>query len=359
MRPPRIPKCFKKKKGEDRRGKHTKAERLARIRAAKASIVNPTCRGCNNVLDTMCKTEEGDAVVCALCGLVDNNTCFDFEPPVFEYVPRSPFYKHKNYFAERLLQARNTEPRLSDKELDILSVVYDTYRDNSPLAWSEGNFTKRHCGTICRLIKKIYPESPFNRRVERWYQFRVYMCGSSFGELPYQVANQLRFLFDAYAEFFLIYLQEKKIPRRNITQLDLVILVLLYNLNPDHVSNHGWYFLNHNIVNMTPSVERDRERIREICEMINERILTHRSQNIKVNCYRWFREGKKMKKLKIPTVKRLLNMCLMQPMGLLQYVNYKKNNEVALLYYLDKQQCKAPTFEVVYEDKEKDNSLIE
>jgi len=355
MRHPRMSRLFKKKKGEDRRGKHTKAERLARIRAAKASIVNPTCKQCDNVLDPMCKTEEGDAVVCTKCGVVDNNTCFDFEPPICEYVHKSPFYKHKNYFAERLLQARNTEPRLSDKELDILSIVYDTYRDNCPLVWSERNFTKRHCGTICRLIKKVYPHSPFNRRIERWYQYRVYMCGSSLGELPYQVSNQLRFLFDAYAEFFLFYLGENEIPRRNITQLDLVILVLLYNLDYKHVNDFGWYFLNHNIVNMTPSVHRDRERIKEICDMINGRILNHRSHNIKVNCYKWFREGNK---LKVPSVKKLLNMSLTTPMGVLQYVNYKKNNEVALLYYLEKQSGKPPTFEIVYNEENKNNDSL-
>lgn len=333
MRAPRFSKLFKKKRKDDRRGKHTKAERLARIRAAKNTIINPTCRGCNSDLDVMCKTEEGDAIVCTYCGLVDNNTCFDFESPTYDYVPRSPFYKHKNYFAERLLQARNKEPRLSEKELDILSVVYDIYRDKCSPVWSERNFTKKHCGTICRLIKTQYPNSPFNRRIERWYQFRVYLCGPTYAELPYHVSNQLRFLFDAYAEFFLLTLEDEKIDRRNITQLDLVILILLYNLDISHVQNYGWYFLNHNIVNKTPSVHRDRERIKKICKKINDNILTHHSMNIKPNCYRWFREGRR---LKIPSIDKLLIIATQTGMGILQYVNYKKNNEVALLYYLEK-----------------------
>lgn len=341
MRAPRFSRLFKKKNKEDRRGRHTKAERLARIRAAKATIINPTCRGCNEYLDTMCKTEEGDAIVCKMCGLVDNNTCFDLESPVYDYVPRSPFYKHKNYYAERLLQARNTEPRLSGKELDIFSIVYDTYRDNCPLVWAERNFTKKHCGTICRLVKKLYPSSPFNRRIERWYQYRVYLSGPIKTELPYQVANQLRFLFDAYAEFFLIDLEEKGLTRQNITQLDMVILILLYNLDYKYVNDYGWYFLNHNIVNKTPSVHRDRDRIKDVCRLINSRIIFHQSQNIKPNCHKWFREGNR---LKVPSVDKLLTMCLSTWMGMLQYVNYKKNNEVALLYFLEK-YGKTPVFD--------------
>lgn len=335
MRAFRIKKLFRKheKKKEDRRGKHTKLERLRRIREAKATIKNPTCRGCDSLLDPMHKTEEGDAIVCCYCGLVDNNTCFDFESPVYDYVPRSPFYRHKNYFAERLLQARNSEPRLSEKELLVLSSVYDTYRDICPTVWSERNFTKKHCGTICRLIKKQYPNSPFNRRVERWYQYRVYLCGSTNTELPYQVANQLRFLFDAYSEFFKIYIEEQGLVRKNITQLDLVILVFLYNLDYRYLNRYGWYFLNHNIVNMTPSVIRDRKRIKEICKMVNTRILVHHVPNIKPQCYKWFRDGNR---LKVPSLKVILDSCLSSEMGVLQYVNYKKNNEAVLLYYLDK-----------------------
>lgn len=351
MRPLKFSRRFKKKKKQDRRGKHTKIERLTAIRAAKATIVNPTCRECKSPLDRACKTIEGDAIVCTYCGLVDNNTCFDIEPPVYDYVPRSPFYKHKNYFAERLLQARNTEPRLSNKELDIISIVYDTYRDLCPLLWAERNFTKKHCGTICRLIKKKYPQSPFNRRIERWYQYRVYLCGSTLSEIPLQVALHLRFLFDAYAEFFLIYLEENALQRRNITKLDLVILVLLYNLNYQHVNNYGWYFLNHNIVNKTPSVYRDRESIKSICKIINERILNHKSSNIKSNCYKWFRDGNR---LKVPSVDKILDMCLVTPMGVLQYVNLKNNSEVALLYYLEK-YGQPPSIEgdkVTYKERE-------
>lgn len=322
----------KRKKKDDRRGRHTKFERIKRNKEAYESITLPICRNCTSYLDAMYKTEEGDAIVCTACGVVDNNTCFDLESPVYDGPPSSPIYKHKNYFAERLLQARNNEPRLTEKECDIISIVYDTYRDILPGLWDERNFTKRHCGTICRLIKKLYPKSPFSRRVERWYQYRVYICGPDINQLPLNISIQLRILFDAYVEFFLIYLKENGIERKNITQLDMVILMLLYNLNYRHVNMYGWYFLNHYIVNKTPCAYTDRERIKNVFHMINDRILTHNSRDIKPSCYQWFREGHK---LKVPTVDKLLDMCLYTKSGVMQYVNYKKNNDIALLYYID------------------------
>lgn len=110
------------KKSRDRRGKHTKAERLAKLRAIKNGFTVHKCRGCDSILDPAIRTEEGDAIVCTQCGLVDNNTCFDLESPIFDYVQRSPDYVRKNYFAERIRQARNIEPRLTEHELHCMSV---------------------------------------------------------------------------------------------------------------------------------------------------------------------------------------------------------------------------------------------
>lgn len=333
MRTPRSAKYYKKK-GKDRRGRHTKVDRLAKLRSLRDARRNPTCRSCSEDLDVNIKTEEGDALVCTNCGLVDNNTCFDFEPPLGINIISSPFYMHRNYFAEKILQARNREPRLTDREKDIMSIVYDIYKRNCPLLWSEANFTKKHCGQICRLITRIYPKTPFCRRIERWYQYRVYICGDTNNELSYKVADKLRTLFDAYAHFFLLDIQENNKPKSNITQLDLVILVLLYNIKMKYVNKHGWYFLNHNIVNNTPSIIRDRDRILEICTMINDRILRPDAKysNIRSQCYRWFRKGNK---LKVPHVSMLLSMCMYSKFGVIQYVNYKTKNDASLLYYLE------------------------
>lgn len=330
MRTPRSIKRFEARK-RDRRGRHTKADRIAKYITFKDSIKIPTCRGCNTVLDTSIHTKEGDAVVCTTCGLVDDNICFDHEAPVLDHLPHSPFYMHKNYYAEKLLQARNKEPRFRDRELDIMSVVFDIFRDKCPLVWSEEHFTKSHCAQICRLITKHYPKSPFVRRVERWYQYRTYICGVTYGEMSESVATQLRCLFDAFSYFFLLYLQENSLPKRNITQLDLVTLVLLYNLSKYDLAHHGWYFLNHNIVNKTKSVYRDIERIQTICDCINQRILTIKyTNNILPQCYQWFRSGNT---LKVPDVDSLLDMALYSPLGAIQFAAHKTKFDAGIYAY--------------------------
>lgn len=320
-------------KKKDRRGRHTKAERLARTREAKKTILPYRCRGCDSEMDMSIRTCEGDAVVCTNCGLVDNNICFDFEAPIYTHVPRSPLYRHRNYFAEKLLQARNKEPRLSGKELDIISIIYDIHQEECPEVWNERNFTKRHMGQICRIIKSVYPKSPFCRRIERWYQYRVYLSGTSGCSLDFHIASQLRVLFDAYVHYFLVYLEETNSKRKNITQLDLVILVLLYNIDKTLLARYGWYFLNHNIVNCTPSINRDLDLIKKVCDITNARLLNEKKHyDITTLCYFWFR---KKGGFKVPSLKGILNHCTMNGMGLMQYANYRSSNPCGFVHYLN------------------------
>lgn len=326
----RVPKYLRKKKSRiDRRGRHTKEDRIAK-RKAVIQIDPQSCRKCNSVLDPAIRTEEGDALVCKYCALVDDRLCFDYETPMLHSDIHTNVYRHKNYFAERLLQARDKEPRFTDKELDLFSSVYDIYRLQCPLLWSEEKFTKKHAARICRLIVKHYPRSTFRRRLERWYQYRNYICGKVNNELPLDIANALKILFDAYSHYFLVYISENKLCRRNITQLDLVILVLLYNLGPEVLAAHGWYFLNHNIMNKTLSTRLDMIRIKAICNLINSNILHMKpSKNISPDCFAWFRSGNI---LKVPSITTLLNHCMTNPMAYYQFLAYKGNNHLLHLY---------------------------
>lgn len=337
MRSQKLYRSIKKfrNRQKDRRGKHKKKDRLERIRTVKnAMFYSPICRSCHAEMDPNIKTFEGDAIVCRSCGVVDDMQCYDFEPPPNVWDRNSPLYMHKNYFAEKLLQARNKEPRFTEKELDVMSMVYDIFRTTCPILWAEHNFTKKHCAKICRIISKHYPKSPFCRRVERWYQFRTYICGPSGYELTAEVANNLRTLFDAYAYFFSIYQKRQGKSKRNITQLDLVIIVLLYNLGYEKINCYGWYFLNHNIVNKTPSIVKDRNVIKEITENINKDILKfeYQTNQIKPECYGWFREGNV---LRVPSLNTLISMCMYNSLGVIQYMNYKKNNEGMLAQFLE------------------------
>jgi len=330
----RAPKWIKRYKVKlpDRRGRHTKAERLARIRAAKASIVIPKCRSCDSLLDPAARTEEGDAVVCTKCGVVDDNICFDYEAPVFDYVPRLSLYHHKNYFAEKIRQARNVEPRLTNQELNVMSDIYDIYKRHCPVLWSEPMFTKKHAGRICRTIKKRFPTSQWHTRSERWFQYRTYICGEVHNYLPAHVGNQLRILFDAYAYYFLRYLEINNLPRRNITKLDLVNLVLLYNISHESLSDHGWYFLNKNIMNKSRATIKDINEIRAICKLVNESILTMKEVYlVHPQCLKWFRDGNRFK---VPKLDIMLSYTLHHPMGYVKYVSYIGSRHLALLTLL-------------------------
>jgi hypothetical protein len=326
----RVPKYLRRKKShKDRRGRHTKADRIAR----KKLFVPPEpqkCRGCNNVLDPTVCTDEGDALVCTNCALVDDTPCFDLEVPVISNESRRTLYRHKNYFSERILQARDKEPRFTETELDIFSSVYDIFRLQCPTLWSESYFTKKHAARICRLIVKQCPNSAFKRRLERWFQYRNYICGNVGVQLPLDVANALKTLFDAYSRYFTIYVETNGLCRKNITQLDLVILILLYNLHPKLVNDHGWYFLNGNILNKTTSTRLDMIRIKSVCRLVNARILINKPDNsIQPECYAWFRTGKK---LKVPTLTTLINRCLNNPMGYYQYIAYKNIKITPMLH---------------------------
>lgn len=327
----RTPKWFKQiiPRSKDRRGRHTKAERLAKIRATKESFVKSRCRDCDQVLDQAVRTEEGDAIVCTNCGVVDNNTCFDYEPLVLDYVPRNSLYRHKNYFAEKLRQARNIEPRLSNSELDCMSVLFDIYRSYSPVLWSEGMFTKKHAKRICRSIKNQYPSTQWHTRHERWFQYRTYICGDVGLAMPEDISIQLRVLFDAYAYYFLHYLEINQFPRRNIAKLDLVILVLLYNLSPKTLRDYGWYFINKNIFNKSKATIKDINEIRTICKLINQEIFTLKDVHlVDARCLGWFRAGNR---LVVPKLDLLLSYTLTHEMSYVNIVSYYGSSHIELL----------------------------
>ena len=321
-----------KTKTRDRRGRHTKAERLAKIRAAKASFIKPVCRECDAVLDPAARTEEGDAIVCTQCGLVDNNICFDFEAPIFDYVPRLSLYRHRNYFAEKIRQARNMEPRLSDSELNAMSVIFDIYKHFCPVLWSEGMFTKKHAKRICRSIKKKFPKTQWHTRHERWFQYRTYICGDVQLCLPESIATQLRILFDAYAYYFLRYLEINKLPRRNIAKLDLLNMVLLYNISHETLSAHGWYFLNKNIMNKSKATVKDINEIRRVCNLANEQIGNLKDVHmVDTRCLSWFRAGHK---LYVPKLSDLLAYSMNHQMGYVKLVSYYGSSHITLLSHL-------------------------
>lgn len=331
-----ILKTIKKKsqrtKKPDMRGRHTKESRMQRLRAIQEAIPRrPTCNNCQAALDYGITTDDGDALVCRSCGVVDSMPIFDTDTIAFPCLPGSPLYRHRYYFGERILQARNSEPRLTDEELDILSLVFNWYKSGGSVFWNEGVFTKKHMSMMCRHLVKRFPKSSWTRRVERWFQYRTYICGQTGLQLQDDVAFILRFLFDAYSRYFQIYAKGTTKKRMNITQLDMVILILLYSVSPEYLPVYGWYFLNKNLINKTPSVYKNYNIAKEVCEMTNNMILQEYDSSIPVLCYQWFRLGNKFT---VPDLDDLVDGALGSELGAIQYANYCKNNRMgAHMYY--------------------------
>lgn len=314
------------------RGRHTKESRLQKIRSFKESLPKPLqCSGCAAELDQGFTTDSGDALVCRFCGVVDSMPIFDTDCVPVACLPGSPLYRHRYYFGERIRQAKNQEPRFNDEETDILSLVYNMYSASGSLFWNEGFFTKKHMSLICTHLVKRFPKSFWTRRCERWFQFRTYICGNTGLQLPDHISETLRSLFDAYSRYFQKCVSETQNKKKNITQLDLVILILLYSINPEYVNEHGWYFLNKNLINKTLSVISNYEAAKKICNTINEQILNEYDKTITVNCYKWFRNGNK---LTVPDLDDLVDAALASKLGAIQYANYCKNNSIgAYMFY--------------------------
>lgn len=343
-----ICKKTKKFKKKDKRGLHTKESRLQKKRLLLQlndyTKISSKCKECNNELDPYHYTTDNDAIVCKYCGLCDNNPIFDTDFLPQEIPKRSALYKHRNYFAERLLQARNMEPRFKSSELVVIDNVYNLLLSINPEEWKETNITKHRFGQICRFINKYYKNTVFTRRQERWLQYRIYCTGENDLILPIDVANTLKGFFVVFSYFYTMCIEKRKDPQNqkifisttntlndsplkktNIPSLDLLILLLLYNININLLINHGWYFLTKNIVNETPSVLDDLYRISLIFDLINNEFKNYCVQGCGIYMYQFFTEHNK--KLKVILIDDILNCVTKNEMGMLQYNSMIKNNK--------------------------------
>lgn len=337
-----IKKRNERRRGPDRRGRHTKKSRAEKTKRILESIKTPRgCENCGCVLSMENTTDCGDALVCVMCGVVDQMPIFDSDIDTVPYTKGSPMYRHRYYFGERLKQAKNEEPRFDENELEILSFVHNIFANGSCVSWDDRFFTKRHMAIMCRLLVKRFPGSLWARRSERWFQFRVYICGNTGLQLPKDISFTLRFLFDAYSRYFQIYIKNKTNKKRaNITQLDIVVLILLFSIHPRYVNDYGWYFLNKNLVNKTPSTFTNYLAAKEICEMVNEKILHEYYPTIPAVCYQWFRFGKK---LVVPDLDDLISAALGSELGAIQYANYCKKNSVGAVLFYNKKVGAVPS----------------
>lgn len=278
----KISKHIKKKK--DGRGRHTKADherrkQLIRDKQKEMDDSIPECTGCNKKLDTSLLTSDNSSIVCEHCGVCDNLPIFEtaFSNEIF--IPKtSPRYQHRFYFAERMLQAGNREPRMSDTELEVIDFIFDLLSMECPEIWDERKFTKKHFGRICRFINKECKINTFSRRQEKWLQYRIYRTGEYDLALPNYVTEALKIFFYPFSFFHSKYNEELKKEntnflefkkKKNITSIDLLCLYFMYNINIDWVKQFGWYFLTKHIIQPTESIELDIIKISDVFDFMH------------------------------------------------------------------------------------------
>lgn len=287
-------------KKNDKRGKHTKASREERkqleaerhARARKHSV----CVHCDGT--QFGHTADGASMVCIGCGFV-----FDNEP-VMPDLPEpedirsvaSNVYLHRNYFAERMRQWNNTEPRLTTLQKSQIYGVQSFLERKVGHEWSPGVLSKDKFGQICRILDQIRPGQRWRQKLERWFQAKLSLCGPCdyVPDLPPDhLVYDMKVLFDAFAYTFARHFRNKGDFGRNVPKLDLVCLVLMYNIDKQALWRYGWFFMSDRIWWESQSTLRDYERCKLIVSKCNECLLREEPRKVvRRDTYRWFQENK-------------------------------------------------------------------
>jgi len=311
----------KRKKG-DKRGKHTKETRLKRQAENKRFFdsisVLPSCRECNGI--DFVPTTEGDSHVCTGCGCVGTARIIDGCTDVLLDFHGSAPYKHRNYLAERIQQARNREPRFTTSEANKISVVWSALHDRDGDTWSNDprSFSKYRFRQLLRILNELEPDRRWKQKLEKWWQAREILYGvdDSWHQLDDYHSFMIKILFDPFACYFALHFKKAEPGTHNIPKMDLIILVLLYNISPEALMTYGWYFLSKNIVWPTKSTEIDHQRIQEIADKVNEEFVQRsKKPDVRQQSYAWLHKNH----YTVPDLDLLAYLAMESPEGKIVY----------------------------------------
>lgn len=303
----RIPNIFVTKKTHDRRGKLTKLERERKNRDFFLNLgisqntlisgehgVNARCSSCHCDGDRffIYDYHQGDTI-CTNCSVVQSQSLLTLEdqnPKYLEKRKRSGDSRGA-YIAEKIRQFSNSEPRISDQDLWYIRNVYhhlcsDFNSDHSVLkrlqdhpcvsrirSWfepKEEDLTKRNIRGLLNFIDKtIISDSQeisysFRKKyLERWTQIKAYLCGHHYyynfisdkpserlRDFMLRIATLVSFVFQEQQSYedpeedCCSLLKKKK---KNIPNLDLLFLMILYADGEDTLEAYGWYFVSKNM----------------------------------------------------------------------------------------------------------------
>lgn len=272
----------KTKNPDDRRGKHTKQQRLeakkeaaeqyARLHVDDSSVF---CHNCSAPSTSFVPSSDDDCLVCCQCGATqDDNNIVDTR--TFTSVSnRTTCYRHCNYFSERLKQATNTEPGFTRDELCQIKGVFNSFKDQNPLLWNQTTFCKTRFGTICKLLNVIDPNEKWVQKQERWFQAMEFLFGpvDNYFLIDSTSETLLKNLYEIVTLVFVYFIKDKE-ERHNMPNIDLVVLILLYNMPQEALERHGWYFLSPKIYWEDQSIAKSYRLVQLIIDAINEKTYT-------------------------------------------------------------------------------------
>lgn len=267
---------YKKRKVDDRRGRHTKESRrlLREAREKYSTDIQQLhkCEECGTELQGN-KTSDRDREVCNGCGMVQEDVVLDKQVEGFIVFNEKSMYLHRNYFSERMSQWIGQDPPFTNSEMSAIHSVWSELHETNPYIWTNNrnSWSKSKFGEICRLLDSCKPNMNWKKKIEKWIQAENVVYGwLDLSILPDDaIIEEMKILFDPIAFVFNKYFKDKK-GKHNIPKLDVICLFLLYNISEQALKQYGWYFLNEFIVWESESMIATHWRASEILQFINE-----------------------------------------------------------------------------------------
>lgn len=262
-----------RKNPKDKRGKHTKASRIERKNKNNLHKRGPiTCRECDAPESAFVPTSDNDRMVCTKCGWVSNDVIYKesrnfLDNYTFLSIQRS-CYQRRNYFAERMRQFCNTEPRFTVEEENYIRAVYKLFLDVFPEEYGPENLSRSKIKCIFRTLNEYLPHLYFNTKSERWLQaISLFNPNISCGD-P-EIASKMKLMYEMVALVFESY-YKPKLKLKNIPKINIFCLIFLYNVSCIHLIDHGWYFLSEDFFYQSKTMLSNFEKCCEILQMCND-----------------------------------------------------------------------------------------
>ncbi len=251
-------------------------------------------------------------VVCKKCAAVQPSEVF-YEDAIHSTQKSSSAYKERTYLSERLRLFANAEPRIPREDIRLIGQVYSELesryskicdKEEDPEKRSEklrrlgldggwfinhpGYISKDFIKTILTLIdNKLKPSikgitKSFKRKyLERWLQIKIFLCGEAYykknvNSLPApELLDDMLLLGCQLTSVFKHKKEEAKIfvEKRSVPNVDLMFLLILWNIDREYLAQYGWYFLSQAVKDgagkKDSAIQKDYEVLEKVFEYLN------------------------------------------------------------------------------------------